>query len=320
MEAYTIERVLATALFGDVVLCQDIYTGEQVAIKRMDLAAAKNHKTLLDHRHVAEDVGFEAQVNRKIHAGGGHPHLLRMRTDFVQDECLHFVYDYCAGGDLLDKLARETRFGTHMALKYFCDIVKAVERLHEFGFAHRDLSLENVLLDADNQCHVCDFGLACHVATVHSSRVGKKFYMAPEVVAGEDYDAVKADVWSLGMLLFEMLSGAPLFGEASASDPRFHVLQTAGPATLFQGVEDSEIVQLLTELVSLDPLKRPSMHMILQHPVVRRAMVSKMETPSSSSVVSGYMAGMASSTVVTYLNRLLLSPWRSLDPRAAGRA
>ncbi|ETV98388.1 serine/threonine protein kinase [Aphanomyces invadans] len=315
MEQYNVQRVLATALFGDVVLCEDRRTGDHVAIKRMHLAAAKDQKTLVDQKIVAENVDFEAQVNHTIHAAGGHPHVLRMRTEFVQHDYLHFVYDYCEGGDLLDKLAAATRFDRHTALTYFSDIVAAVHRLHEIGFAHRDLSLENVLLGGDNDCQLCDFGLACDAATIQTAVVGKKYYMAPEVVAGSNYDATKADVWSLGVLLFEMLSGGPLFNEAAPSDPRFLVLQSEGSTILFQDLVDTDIAHLLGDLLCLDPLKRPSMDTVLRHSVVVSARLSKRTPPS---LISDCMAALATSNIVAYLNRVLFSPWQ--NPTAVSRA
>ncbi|GLE10938.1 hypothetical protein PINS_up023210 [Pythium insidiosum] len=100
--------------------------------------------------------------------------------------------------------------------------------MHSNGFAHRDLSLENVLVTDDNTCKVCDFGLAAVADQPSNETVGKMFYMAPEVLSGSSYDPKKADVWSLGVMLFIMLFGAPPVESAAPTDARFKIISTKG--------------------------------------------------------------------------------------------
>ncbi|KAF0700494.1 Aste57867_8978 [Aphanomyces stellatus] len=320
MDRYYQERVLATALYGDVLLCHDRHSGARVAIKRMQLAAAADRKTLLDGKDVAEDVLFEAQVNHAIAASGGHAHLLRMQHEFEQDGFLHFVYDYCATGDLLDLLTTDVCFPRATALAYFRDICAAVLHLHRLGFAHRDLSMENILLDDTNGVQVCDFGLACTASAPTSARVGKQFYMAPEVVAGVCYDATKADVWSLGVLFFEMLSGGPLFTQASsATDPRFEFFARDGLVALLEkwGIAtqfDDDVVGFLSQMLAIDPATRPAAADLLAHPIFATAP----STSSSSSLealttMTSMVSSIATSVVGNYINRLLFTPWRTFD-------
>lgn len=139
------------------------------------------------------------------------------------------------------------------------------------GLAHRDISLENVLLDAEGVCHVCDFGLATqHGKPLAPGRVGKAWYMAPEVFAAkEPYDPLAADMWSLGVLLAIMLAGAPLVeaherGPAvPRPEPRRGVrkLRRVFPRKLSEVTWD-----LLEKLLSMDPRKRPTLEQVVEHP------------------------------------------------------
>ncbi|CAK4066784.1 unnamed protein product [Aphanomyces euteiches] len=313
MERYRVQRILATALYGDVLLCHDRRTGARVAIKRMNLAAAQEHKSLVEKRHVPEDVDFEAHVHYAVRAAGGHRNILHMQRDFVEDDCLHFVYDYCAGGDLLDLLRAHDRFTRDIAMNYFRDIVSAVQHLHKLGFAHRDLSLENVLLDASDVCQVIDFGVACSTSTSHSSRVGKAFYMAPEVVAGKTYDGCKADVWSLGILLFEMLTGRPLFDLAATTNPRFELFQAQGLAAIIDtNLVDENCMTLLSDMLSLDPHYRPSLATVLAHPAI--VVPSKSGETMLASFMTNVVGAVASSGLAGYFNRMVYSPWTALEP------
>lgn len=133
-----------------------------------------------------------------------------------------------------------------MARACFQQIASAVGFLHARNVAHRDLSLENVLLDSFRRCRLADFGLASATGSrCFGARVGKILYMAPEVVsrpayrpdtgpnsvsAGADvcYDALRADIWSLGVILFILVTGIPPFEKASDVDARFRLVSKPG--------------------------------------------------------------------------------------------
>ncbi|KAF0697540.1 Aste57867_11783 [Aphanomyces stellatus] len=276
MHRYSTEKVLAKALYGDVLLCTDRVTGDSVAIKRMDVKAAAAHtvpSSGTTPRYVEEDIAFEKHVNRMLSAKGGHPNIVRMRADFIDAGFDHFVFDYCGGGELFDVLCATAALSPVVVHRYTLQIFSAVQFMHTHGVAHRDLSLENVLLDATHEtCYVCDFGLAAS-ATDGAPRhevVGKPFYMAPEVVAGEAYAPTRADVWSLGIMLFMMLSGAPLFEVASDKDSRFRYLASHGLPKLVDSWQlghrfDAASLDLLSHMLAIDPKKRPTMDEVVLH-------------------------------------------------------
>ncbi|KAF0697543.1 Aste57867_11786 [Aphanomyces stellatus] len=270
MQRYSIQSVLATTHTGNVVLCIDTESGAHVAIKRVDTTTAGDRTATVD------DIAFETRVHTHVLADGGHPNLLTVcAAPFVDAGVHHLVLPYCANGELYDAVfASPTGTLDHdVARRYVREIAAAVLVLHTAGFAHRDLSLENVLLDDNHSCRVIDFGLAASTSSKRTEVVGKPFYMAPEVVAGLPYDAAKADVWSLGIMLFIMLSGTPLFDSAAASDDRFEYLADQGLASLVESWEiadcfDPQSLSLLENMLQIDPTKRLTMAEVHQHPFV----------------------------------------------------
>ncbi|ETW07307.1 CAMK/CAMKL protein kinase [Aphanomyces invadans] len=327
MDRYTVQKVLAPALYGDVVLCRDNLTGDQVAIKRMNLAAARS-QTMVNgsQRRIAEDIMFEKHVNQILSSDGGHQHILRMRTDFIQNGFEHFVFDYCRGGDLFEAVNATERLANDVALRFFRQVLSGVRYMHMRGLAHRDLSLENVLLDEHNNAKVCDFGLAASVPSLRNEGVGKAFYMAPEVVSRLSYDPIKADVWSLGIMLFIMLAGIPLVEMASDADSRFRILKVKGLKKLVQmwnmtSAFDPRALDLLELMLHPNPEFRMPMEQVLNHPyvldpvgnVTTHVSPTKVEHPSTKNMTQAVTVrgkGIASSV----MNRL-----RNLNRRPSSR-
>ncbi|ETV98383.1 CAMK protein kinase [Aphanomyces invadans] len=272
MSRYVTKKVLANALYGQVLLCQDSHTGDMVAIKRIHVAASAARQGLHTLCTVSDDIGMEKAVHECLSSHGGHSHVLRLRHSFVQQGYDHLVMDYCPNGDLFD-LVNKVTLDPAVVQRYFRQIVHGVAFMHSRGFAHRDLSLENVLLDDRHNCHVCDFGLVAPTTELRKDMVGKPFYMAPEIVAKQVYSPVKADVWSLGVMLFMMLTGAPLCETASPEDSRFHYFLKNGLRSLLHSWKlshrfDCETLDLVEKMLHPNPKERVSMVQVLQHPYV----------------------------------------------------
>ncbi|GLE07139.1 hypothetical protein PINS_up017107 [Pythium insidiosum] len=158
------------------------------------------------------------------------------------------------------------------ALECMRQVARGVRFLHEHNIAHRDLSLENVLL-RNGVCKISDFGLSMPADQASDERAGKEYYMAPEVVAGDKYDPRLADVWSMGIMLFIMLTGSPLLPVASPSERGFAALEAAGVAAVLSawGVRDQfsdALVDLLVRMLQIDPSKRIDAADVLAHPAM----------------------------------------------------
>lgn len=273
LDDYVIQKRLAPALFGDVLLCQYRPTGERVAVKRILKSAAAEKQTLVSKKRVRENVAFERQLYHSMRALGGHNHIMGLRDEINFDGYLYMIFDYCARGELYEIVssANGGKLSAATTRKYMAQIAQGVQFMHQNGYAHRDLSLENVLVTEDDMCKVCDFGLAAPANKMNNETVGKMFYMAPEVLAGESYDPKKADVWSLGVMLFIMLLGAPPVEAAAMTDARFKIISTKGVRNLIQrwGLTDSlpaEALDLIEGMLDANPSRRLSMDQVVAHP------------------------------------------------------
>ncbi|ETV82594.1 CAMK protein kinase [Aphanomyces astaci] len=270
---YTQIRELANAIFGRVLLCVDNYTQTPVAIKCMNMQASQAKLSLLDNIVVNEDVAMEKQVLRTLSADGGHPNVLCLLNDFQHAGHDFLVLEYCAQGELFDVVSAQDRLALPAAQTFLRQVASGLQYMHSHGYAHCDLSLENVLVDVAGQAKLCDFGLAASLYEWKTGGVGKPFYMAPEMYTLQFYAPGAADVWSLGMMLFIMVTGSPLVQKAHSSDPTFRFIQTFGlraivSAWRMESLFSAEALDLLCRMLDPNPLTRMTLDEVLVHDFV----------------------------------------------------
>ncbi|EQC42378.1 CAMK/CAMKL protein kinase [Saprolegnia diclina VS20] len=301
MDAYTLVEKVADAIYGQVLLCKENATGRLVVIKQTNLAAMRAKRACTTQRKVAEDGEMEKTVYTALSARGGHTNVLSLLDSFDNETHSHLVFDHCKFGELYNVLvdAPESRFGLRDAQAYFRQIVRGVSFLHASGYAHRDLSLENVLVDAKKQCRVMDFGLAVPIAPTRHECVGKLFYMAPEVYQGVAYQPLLADMWSLGILLYIMLTGAPPIESTSVDDERYRVLHTSGIRALVKvwhlgGYFSPDALDVVDGLLQVNPVKRMTTHSLLHHPFLQKELDAREHTKATS--------GLSLETLLAMLN------------------
>jgi 5'-AMP-activated protein kinase catalytic alpha subunit len=138
-----------------------------------------------------------------------HPSIVRLHEVVFTADIIYLIMEYCPGGDLLHEVASHGRLFEARAKKIFLQVAQAVEYIHARGICHRDLKPENVLLCKSGDAKLCDFGL-CRIQTGDSllmTPCGSLSYTAPEICESDQYDGRKADIWSLGILLFVVTAG-----------------------------------------------------------------------------------------------------------------
>ncbi|KAF0700143.1 Aste57867_9331 [Aphanomyces stellatus] len=299
---YELVRHLTQEGNTNIFLYRHLPSGDLVVIKKIPMSTDS-----IDALGDDEAAYKEMHINRILQKSGAHGAIVQLRDAFADDKVLHLVFEYCNGGDLLSKLADAsktfTSWGEDDVVPIFRQVAAAVAHLHALEIAHCDLSLENILLADHHRVKLCDFGLALSQDTMRFSGVGKLYYMSPEMHMRRPYNALAADRWAMGILLFMLLTGRPLFERAALTDPNFKIFfhaQAADPSTGVQAVLDAAqlslsdaAVDLLTQLLRPSPKERLTMNDVLSHAflmpkkvVAQSAVDSHIRTRSVSSPVS----------------------------------
>ncbi|KDO29786.1 CAMK/CAMKL/NUAK protein kinase [Saprolegnia parasitica CBS 223.65] len=213
------------------------------------------------------EASAELRVAKALAEDAPHPHLVHTIDCFYQHDMVHLVLEYCSGGDLYDYLLHRPALPTSDARRVFEQVVAGLHHLHQRGFAHRDISLENILLDEHGDCKLCDFGLAAPAHEVSDAVVGKPFYMAPEVYAGRPYDPAAADMWGLGILLFMLVTGVPMISAPSDADGGYRIVARQGVKALLklwnmETLFSTDLINVLDGLLTVNPKRRLSMRQL----------------------------------------------------------
>ncbi|KAI9911242.1 hypothetical protein PsorP6_009074 [Peronosclerospora sorghi] len=266
-------ETLAPALFGNVEKWRYLPTNECVAVKRMELRYAARKRSKSAECAVEEDLLTEIKINLRIQSLGGHSNVLPLRDCIMDDKAVLLVLKFCPQGELLDVINNKRAAGHPIdTLHYFAQILRGAAFLHANDIAHRDLSLENVLVDEFDRCYITDFGLSTQCqGKLDVKPVGKLRYTAPEVSGammyqGEqlnEYDPKMADVWALGVMLYAMVAGRYPFREPLRTDNRFKLLEDFGVDYLLEKddveLRGEKVKNLLRKLLVVDPSKRSTL-------------------------------------------------------------
>jgi serine/threonine-protein kinase len=207
---YRIERQLGEGGMATVYLCEDIKHKRKVALKLLkpELAA------VLGAERFVQEITTTAALQ--------HPHILPLFDSGTADGFLFYVMPYIQGETLREKLNRETQLGVDDAVRIARDVADALDYAHRQGVIHRDIKPENILLH-DGRPMVADFGIALAVSAAAGGRMtetglslGTPHYMSPEQATAEKEITARSDIYSIGSVLYEMLTGNPPFTGAVA--------------------------------------------------------------------------------------------------------
>ena len=264
------DQVLGHGSYGTVCLATHRETNDEYACKVLSINRVGPQ--YVDKLH--SEISSMRQLD--------HPNIVRLREVFFGCRKIYLVMDICTGGELFDLVNMSSEYRTeHCATRFMTEMFSAVQYLHEHGVVHRDLKLENWLFEHHTGSHLklIDFGLAKHFLVherIHGA-VGSMYYVAPEVLRGS-YDS-RCDLWSLGVIAYMLVSGAPPFWGRDDRDIRRSII--AGrwefPQRFFSQVSPMA-KDFIARLLTSDPELRMSAAAALTHPWLKAA-----NTPYSSS-------------------------------------
>jgi serine/threonine protein kinase len=240
-------------------------TGQPVAIKII-------RKALLDSKPaVAAKVQREIAVLKLLGGAAAQRNctnnvgVLALFDVYETEQCILLILEYCPGGDMFEVLLDCGYLSDEDALSAFQQLVYALYFCHRQGIAHRDLKLENILLDAKGRLKLADFGMASLMTpgSLLETSCGSPNYCAPEVLAGGLYNGARSDTWSLGIILYAMVTGGLPFDDDNFS--RLLAKIRAGTFHMPEAV-DPQIASLISAMLRLNPEERITLDDIMQSP------------------------------------------------------
>ncbi|XP_046599321.1 serine/threonine-protein kinase SIK2 isoform X1 [Neodiprion lecontei] len=249
---YDIEGTIGKGNFAVVKLARHRITKTEVAIKIID-------KTQLDSTNL-EKVYREVEIMKQLE----HPHIVKLYQVMETKNMIYMVCEYASRGEIFDYIARYGRMGEPRARATFAQILSAVEYCHAIGVAHRDLKAENLLLDAQMNVKIADFGFSNRFSPGErlSTWCGSPPYAAPEVFRGKHYAGPEIDVWSLGVVLYVLVCGALPFDGSTLQSLRDRVLSGRFRIPYFMSTDCENLIR---KMLVLEPGKRYTIPQIKRH-------------------------------------------------------
>ncbi|XP_058472005.1 MAP/microtubule affinity-regulating kinase 3a isoform X13 [Solea solea] len=248
---YRLLKTIGKGNFAKVKLARHILTGREVAIKIID-------KTQLNPNSL-QKLFREVRIMKILN----HPNIVKLFEVIETERTLYLVMEYASGGEVFDYLVAHGRMKEKEARAKFRQIVSAVQYCHQKHIVHRDLKAENLLLDADMNIKIADFGFSNEFTMGNKldTFCGSPPYAAPELFQGKKYDGPEVDVWSLGVILYTLVSGSLPFDGQNLKELRERVLRGKYRIPFYMS---TDCENLLKRFLVLNPSKRGTLEQIMR--------------------------------------------------------
>ncbi|XP_053271768.1 serine/threonine-protein kinase MARK2 isoform X3 [Pleuronectes platessa] len=243
---YRLLKTIGKGNFAKVKLARHVLTGKEVAVKIID-------KTQLNSSSL-QKLFREVRIMKMLN----HPNIVKLFEVIETEKTLYLVMEYASGGEVFDYLVAHGRMKEKEARAKFRQIVSAVQYCHQKCIVHRDLKAENLLLDADMNIKIADFGFSNEFTLGNKldTFCGSPPYAAPELFQGKKYDGPEVDVWSLGVILYTLVSGSLPFDGQNLKELRERVLRGKYRIPFYMS---TDCENLLKKFLILNPSKRGSL-------------------------------------------------------------
>ncbi|KDO31023.1 AUR protein kinase, partial [Saprolegnia parasitica CBS 223.65] len=270
---FDIGRELGRGRFGQVFLAREKSSRKILAIKILT-------KEQLHLGGVVQQLKREVEIHSRIR----HPHILPLYATFQDDSKVYLVLKYAPHGDLFTRLKNAPcgRLDERAAARVMAQLISAIHTCHQHNVVHRDIKPENILLGAEEEVLLADFGWSAANVTASNRRetlCGTLDYLSPEMLNGQKYDA-SVDIWAIGVLLFELLVGKPAFESHDQSQTSELILNARYRIPLFVSREAKDLIR---RFLKKDPADRITLAEAIEHPWLQRYSQERARTPSAAS-------------------------------------
>ena len=249
--------------YGKLYLAKNIIDKKEYAIKYVS-------------KKKMQSVGVDFSIIKReidIHIRISHPRIIKLLSYLEDKNNFYLALEYAPNGTLYQLIQQKKGMCENEAFHYFIQVASAIHFLHINGYAHRDIKPENILLDSKGGIKLCDFGWCVNVAKgERTTFCGTYEYMAPEMINDEFYD-MGIDIWSLGVLLYEMLHGYSPFRanrfikDAKKAQVEIFINIKNNNYTIHKKISE-ECIDLIDKLLTTDTAKRIKIEELFQHPWV----------------------------------------------------
>lgn len=254
---FEIGRALGRGKFGNVYLAREKKSKTIIALKVL-------FKSMLAKIDIVHQVKREVEIQSHLR----HPNILRMYGYFHCEKRVYLMLEYAHHGEMYKVLTSQPdrRFTEFQAANYIVQLVSALKYCHEKNVIHRDIKPENILIAANGQLKIADFGWSVHSPSERRMTLcGTLDYLAPEMVENRPYDET-VDIWSLGVLCYEFLAGKPSFeaGTQMETFKRIARVDIKFPKSFSEDIKD-----LICKVLRYSPKERLSLEAIMEHPWIK---------------------------------------------------
>ncbi|XP_015197461.2 serine/threonine-protein kinase Nek3 [Lepisosteus oculatus] len=259
METYVILKIVGEGSFGQALLVKPKNQCEQYVLKQVRLPRTESGKG-----HSRKEATLLAKMK--------HPNIVAFRESFEADGYLHIVMEFCAGGDLLQRIKQQRGklFSEDVIIRWFVQMCLGTKHIHDKRVLHRDLKSKNIFLTDKGVIKLGDFGSACILNNSKAyayTYVGTPYYVSPEIWDSKPYNN-KSDVWSLGCVLYELCTLQHPFQARSWKSLILKVCRGSYPP--LPSALSYDLHYLIKHMFKTDPRDRPSLNTILTRHRVSR--------------------------------------------------